>query len=345
MKGVFFVDSARLVAQAGNGGRGCVSFRREKFIPRGGPDGGDGGKGGDVILRADKDVASLVDIYYNPQRRAEDGKPGRGKQCAGRDGRDAVVLVPLGTVVAREDTREVIGELLEHGQELVVARGGRGGLGNMHFATPSRQAPRIATPGEPGEKVELRLELKSIAEIGLVGYPNAGKSSLLRALTAARPKVAAYPFTTRHPIIGTMEVEGFPPLRIADIPGLIDGAHKGVGLGHDFLRHIERTHLLLFVLDMAGVDGRAPEADFQNLRRELELYNKGLAERPYLVVGNKMDLPEAQQGLENFRKALGIEPILVSAITGFGIENLRTVLLQRWLQLAEASRNPVQRGS
>ena len=213
--------------------------------------------------------------------------------------------MPPGTLVRHEADGALVGELLADGKELVVARGGRGGLGNMHFATSSHRAPREFTPGTPGEQFVLRLELKSIADIGLVGFPNAGKSTLLRALTAARPKVAAYPFTTLHPVIGTLEIEDAARLRIADIPGLIDGAHQGIGLGHDFLRHIERTRLLVFIVDMAGVDGRDPADDFAGLRRELELYHADLARRPVLLVANKMDLPEAKEKLRNFKKRTG----------------------------------------
>ena len=334
MKTITFIDRARLYVYAGNGGNGCASFRREKYIPRGGPDGGDGGRGGSVILRADKNVDSLIDLYYEPHRRAEHAGPGRGKQCTGRDGRDLRVRVPPGTLVRHEADGAPVGELLADGQELVVARGGRGGLGNMHFATSSHRAPREFTPGTPGEQFVLRLELKSIADVGLVGYPNAGKSTLLRALTAARPKVAAYPFTTLHPIIGTLGIDEIESLRIADIPGLIDGAHQGVGLGHDFLRHIERTKLLVFVVDMAGVDGRDPADDWDSLQRELELYNAELARRPALVVANKMDLPEAAERLKDFRKRTKTRPIPISAATGEGTEKLKEEIVRRWRDLA-----------
>ncbi|MBU1693575.1 MAG: GTPase ObgE [Verrucomicrobia bacterium] len=340
MKAITFIDRVRLYVYAGNGGNGSASFRREKYIPRGGPDGGDGGHGGSVILRADKNVDSLLNLYYEPHRRAEHGGPGRGKQCTGRDGRDTRVPVPPGTTVWREAGGEFVGEVLEGGQELVVARGGRGGRGNMHFATPSHRAPRECTPGIPGEQYILRLELKSIADIGLVGYPNAGKSTLLRALTPARPKVAAYPFTTLHPVIGTLEFDEVRQLRIADIPGLIDGAHQGVGLGHDFLRHIERTRLLVFVLDMAGVDGRDPVDDFTGLRLELELYNADLARRPCLVAANKMDLPEAAERLRDFKKRTGEKPLPISAVTGEGIGELKDKLIRRWKKLSSAAPPP-----
>lgn len=328
MKSLTFADRVRLHAYAGNGGNGCVSFRREKFIPKGGPNGGDGGHGGSVILRADKNVDSLLDIYFDPHRRATHGGHGLGKQCTGRDGEDRIVPVPCGTVVTVEETGALVGEILEDGQELVVARGGRGGLGNMHFATSTHQAPREATPGVLGEAVVLRLELKSVAAVGLVGYPNAGKSTLLRAVSSARPKVAAYPFTTLHPVIGTIMYDEVRRLRVADIPGLIDGAHQGVGLGHDFLRHIERTQFLLFVVDMAGVDGRNPADDFENLRRELERYDEALVQRPFLVVANKMDLPAAVENLPEFKRRTGQKPLPVSAATGTGIEELKQRLWQ-----------------
>lgn len=329
MKGVRFIDRVRVYVYAGNGGDGRSSFRREKFIDKGGPDGGDGGRGGSVYLRGSKDVDSLLDLYYDPHRRAGHAGHGAGKQCTGANGKDLYVKVPCGTEVRDEESGELIGEVLEDGQDLRVARGGKGGLGNMHFATPSHRAPTECTAGEAGEEKVLVLELKVVAQVGLVGYPNAGKSTLLRALSAAQPKVAAYPFTTLHPIIGTVVYDDYEKLRVADIPGLIDGAHKGLGLGHDFLRHIERTRFLVFVIDMAGVDGRDPSDDYLNLRKEVELYSAGLAERPFLVVANKMDLPAARERIDAFARRTGQSPLPVSAEQGDGIPALKDELRKR----------------
>ena len=329
MKGVTFVDRVRAQVFAGNGGDGCSSFRREKFIPFGGPDGGDGGHGGSVYLRGSHDAGSLLDLYYQPLRRAEHGGKGRGKQCNGRCGADVYVDVPCGTVVKDYETGELIGEVIEKGATLLVAKGGRGGLGNMHFTTSTHQAPREFTEGTPGETRTLLVELKTMADVGLVGYPNAGKSTILSAISRARPKIAAYPFTTLHPIIGTIDFGDFSTLRMADIPGLIDGAHKGVGLGHDFLRHIERTKFLLFVIDMAGVDGRNPVDDYRSLKKELKLYSKELAGRDFMVVANKMDLPEAAAKLKEFVRRTKIRPLAIAAATGEGVAELKESLRER----------------
>jgi GTP-binding protein len=329
MRAVTFKDRVLVHVYAGNGGNGCCSFRREKFIPKGGPDGGDGGRGGSVYLCASKDTGSLLDLYFQPHQRAGHGGHGGGKQCTGRNGRDLRVPVPCGTEVRLKETGERLGEVIRTGDELVVARGGAGGLGNMHFATPSHRAPTRCTPGGKGEQNTLVLEMKSVAEVGLVGYPNAGKSTLLRALTPARPRVAAYPFTTLHPVIGTVTYDDFTRLRIADIPGLMDGAHAGIGLGHDFLRHIERTSFLLFVVDLAGVDGRDPADDYAGLRKELELYGKDLAARPFLVVANKMDLPAARERYAEFVRRTHKRAMRISAETGEGIEALKKTLRQK----------------
>ncbi len=326
MKQIPFKDRVQIHVLAGKGGDGVASFRREKFIPRGGPSGGDGGRGGHVFLRASRNVSSLVHLYYEPIQRAEAGGPGRSKQQYGRNGRDRWIEVPCGTEVRRAEDGDWVGEVLAHGDTLRVARGGKGGLGNCHFATPSHRAPRECTPGEPAEEYKLILEMKLVADAGLVGYPNAGKSSLLRVLSAARPKVAPYPFTTLHPAPGTVIFDDLTTLRVTDIPGLIDGAHRGVGLGHDFLRHIERTSLLVLVLDMAGVDGRDPAADHAHLLEELQLYRADLMERPRLVVANKMDLPDAQEHLTDFIRTAGIQPLPVSALTGAGIPELKAAL-------------------
>ncbi len=302
-----FVDRATITVRGGSGGHGCCSFRREKYVPRGGPDGGDGGSGGEVILRATTGQQSLADLLYNRHYSAPDGNAGRGKNMHGGKAPDIVLTVPIGTVVYDDETGAEVVDLKSDGQQFVIARGGRGGRGNARFLSNFNRAPRDCEPGEPGETRTVSLELKTIADVGLVGYPNAGKSTLLRALSAARPKIAPYPFTTLHPMVGIVEYDDYFRISLADIPGLIDGAHANIGLGHAFLRHIERTHLLAFVLDMGGVDGRCPWEDFRHLQRELELYMKGLSSRPAVIVANKMDLPESEGNLTLLREELSNE--------------------------------------
>jgi len=326
MKTITFVDRLRLQVHAGNGGNGCRAFRRDKYEPHGGPSGGDGGRGGSVILRADKNCTSLLDLYFQPIQRAEHGEPGRGKDQYGRHGADRIVLVPMGTEVSDAETGVWIGEVIADGTEMLVARGGKGGLGNRHFTTSSHQAPTETTPGERGEQKKLMLEMKTVADVGLVGYPNAGKSSLLRVISPARPKVGAYPFTTLYPNIGTVEYEDYKCVRVADIPGLLKGAHEGFGLGHDFLRHIERTHFLLIVLDMAGTEGRNPVEDYRNLLEELKLHRAELLERPRKIVANKMDLPEAVENLKGFKRRTRQKVLQISAQTGLGIAELKQAL-------------------
>ena len=285
-----FVDQIRIFAQAGNGGRGCVSFRREKFVPKGGPDGGDGGRGGDVILQANRHVDNLSSLFYEPIIKAQNGGHGMGKKMAGRSGASKVVNVPLGTLVHRlaSEKSEIrnlkfdiqpLVDLTRDGEKFVLCRGGVGGKGNVHFKSSRNRAPREYTDGEEGERGYFLLELRTIADAALVGYPNAGKSTLLRKISAARPKVAAYPFTTLHPIIGVVEFQGYRRATIADIPGLIEGAHRGLGLGHEFLRHIMRCRVLLFVVDVAGSEGRNPGEDLRNIRREIALYDPQLSQR------------------------------------------------------------------
>ncbi len=310
-----FVDRVKISVKGGRGGNGCVSFHREKFVPRGGPDGGNGGNGGSVVLKADVNEQSLIDLSYNRHYDAANGPNGKGKNMYGRNADNVVVKVPVGTVVNDAETGEFLGDLDTAGMELVVAAGGKGGKGNAAFATSGNRAPRIAEEGTEGEEKLLLLELKTIADAGLVGYPNAGKSTLLRALSAAKPKVAPYPFTTLHPMVGVVEYEDFSRLTVADIPGLIDGAHRNVGLGHHFLRHIERTHLLIYVIDMAGIDGRTPWDDFRHLQNELELYMKGLSKRPALIAANKMDLPESAENLALLQDELAAEPIEIIPIS------------------------------
>src|SRR5438045_7120593 len=311
-----FVDRVKVFAQAGKGGRGCVSFRREKFVPKGGPDGGDGARGGNVILRADRHVDNLVNLFYEPLIKAKNGGHGMGKKMTGRAGIDKIVKVPVGTIVWPERAEErptsnwqqsalanrqsviPVVDLARDGEEFVLCRGGAGGKGNVHFKSSRNRAPRQYTEGEEGEQQHFLLELRTIADAGLVGYPNAGKSTLLGKISEARPKVAIYPFTTLHPIVGVVEFPDYRRATIADIPGLIEGAHHGLGLGHEFLRHITRCRILLFVVDVAGSEGRNPIEDLQNLRREIDLYDARLSRRPWYLIANKMDLPGAEENLE-----------------------------------------------
>ena len=281
-------------------------------------------------MRGSKDVASLLDLHFAPIVRAEHGEKGRGQQQYGHGGEDKYVPVPAGTEVRDAETGEWVGEVLADGETLKVAQGGRGGLGNMHFKTSTHQAPTEFTEGTMGETKTLVLTMKTVAEVGLVGYPNAGKSTLLGKLSAARPKVAAYPFTTRHPQVGTLEFDATHSIRVADVPGLLKGAHLGVGLGHDFLRHVERTKFLLFVVDMAGVDGRNPAEDYMNLREELRLYNPELAERPYAVIANKMDEEAAKKNLAAFRRRTKEKPLPACAELGEGVDEVKRLLFDRF---------------
>ncbi len=332
MKHVVFKDRVKLYIRAGNGGNGCVSFRREKFIPKGGPDGGDGGHGGSVILRCDVNEDSLLPLYYKPHQRAKHAQQGMGSHCHGRNSDDCIVKVAPGTVVTDAETDEFLGELLNDGEELVVAKGGKGGLGNLRYKSSTNQAPREFTEGTLGEEKVLWLELKLKADVGLVGYPNAGKSTLLSRLTHAHPKIAPYPFTTINPIVGTMEYENFSRLKFADIPGLIDGAHEGVGLGHQFLRHIERSRFILFILDMAGTDDRNPTDDFLHLKEELRLHMEELSCTPYLVVANKMDSPGADEKLKEFKSRTDENIIEISAELGEGLEPIKEYLYKHFFE-------------
>ncbi len=318
-----FVDKITIKVQGGDGGNGCMSFRREKFVPFGGPNGGDGGKGGDVVLVADPGEQSLVYMVYKRHHRGDRGEHGRGSDQHGKGGKDKILRVPIGTIVKDIDNDlEVITDMDEPGKRFILARGGKGGKGNMRFATSTNKAPREHEPGTPGELVQIELELKSIANVGFVGYPNAGKSTLLGALSAAKPKVAPYPFTTLHPVVGTVDYPDYYRMSIADIPGLIDGAHDNIGLGHDFLRHIERTTVLAYVLDMAGVDGRTPYDDYLSLKNELELYLEGLSDRAVVIFANKMDLPESEENLKELQKVLGgkIQIVPISASESINID-------------------------
>jgi GTP-binding protein len=323
-----FVDCVTLHVRAGRGGDGSASFRREAHVERGGPDGGDGGRGGHVILRGDSNEDSLLRLFFSPDLRAEDGGAGRGQQMHGRNAPDMIVNVPCGTEVFDAESGALLFDIVTHGQEAVIAAGGRGGLGNVHWKSSTHQAPTECTPGEAGQEFRLRLELKSIAEVGLVGFPNAGKSSLLAAISDAHPKVGAYPFTTLNPMIGTIVYPDYSQVRVADIPGLVEGAHTGVGLGVAFLRHLARARLLLYVVDAAGVDGRTPWDDYRALRREIGLYDAALLKRPSLLVANKLDLPEAAAHLEPLARRARRQAIAVSTLDGRGLPDLLRRLKQ-----------------
>ena len=297
-----FIDEVKVYLKAGEGGSGCLSFRREKFIPKGGPDGGNGGKGGDVVILCDNNVGDLEAYRWQPHRSAENGQPGMGRLRAGFDGDPLIMRVPPGTQVQDAETGRLVAEVTEPGEQVLLLQGGRGGIGNSAFKNSINQAPRMTTPGKVGETGTFRLSLKTIADLGLVGFPNAGKSSLTRSVTSARPKTAPYPFTTLHVNVGVIDYpDRHGRIFLADIPGLIEGAHENRGLGHRFLKHIERCSLLIFLLDMAGSENRKPWADYAVLDRELKMYSKVLAGKPRLVVANKMDLPASAELLKQFK--------------------------------------------
>jgi len=324
-----FYDETEVKLRAGNGGDGAATFLRQKYLPKGGPDGGDGGKGGDLVLEGDENTGDLRAFHFKNHWDAEHGQAGMGRQKTGASGADCVLKVPCGTIVYDKATGEVVAELLEHGQRVILLEGGGGGLGNIHFKSSTHQAPREFTPGKPGETGEFRFILKSIADIGLVGFPNAGKSSLIALITQARPKAAAYPFTTLNPNLGIIEYpEHHGRLRLADIPGLIEGAHANRGLGHRFLRHIERCGVLLLILDVAAEDGRDPLEDYAQLREELRLYDPSLAAKPHLVGANKMDEPAAAENLQRFREKYGVPTWPISCLSEEGIPALKEALWQ-----------------
>jgi GTP-binding protein len=332
-----FVDQAHIHVRAGDGGKGAVAFRREKFVPKGGPSGGDGGDGASVILEVDGGLSTLLDFRYRKEYAAPAGQPGANKDKYGRAGVDVVLRVPPGTQVFDDTDGQLVCDLREHGQRFVVARGGKGGRGNIHFATPTDRAPRRAEPGLPGEERALRLELKLLADVGLLGFPNVGKSSLIARVSAARPKIADYPFTTLVPNLGMVRLSGERSFVVADVPGLIEGAHKGAGLGDRFLRHLERTRVLVHLLDATAAEGtsRTPLRDFDAINRELALYDPVLAARPQIVVLNKIDLPDVRARRTRLAapfKRRGITLLAISAATGEGIDALLEAV---WKVLAE----------
>jgi GTP-binding protein len=336
-----FVDEVDIHVAAGNGGRGCLAFRREKRVPRGGPSGGDGGHGGSIYVVASPHTNTLINYRFHPEFSAERGQHGQGSNKTGHTGLDLELAVPIGTLVYEkspdpDEPLKLLADLAVEGQRVLVAKGGRGGLGNARFASATNRAPRKVQPGEPGEEKQLRLELKLLADVGLVGFPNAGKSTLIARVSAARPKIADYPFTTLTPNLGVVGLSGDRSFVVADVPGLIEGAHRGLGLGHQFLRHLERTKLLVHVVDVSSASGRDPVEDLNTLRRELELFRPELAAKPQLVAANKMDVAQDDQrvkALERRAKALKLPFFKVSAVTGAGIQEL---LESSWAGLVEA---------
>lgn len=320
-----FVDYAKIYAKAGDGGRGCVSFRREKHVPRGGPNGGDGGRGGNVIFRASCELNTLLDLRYKKEYRAQRGEHGKGSNMHGKDGLDLIVQVPVGTLLKDAESGRAIADLERDGAEVVAARAGRGGLGNANFATSTRQAPRYAQPGEPGEERWLEIELKLLADVGLIGLPNAGKSTLISVISAARPKIADYPFTTLVPNLGVVKPEGLNSFVVADMPGIIEGAHTGTGLGLQFLRHIERTSILLHLVDISDTVTSDPVDDFEKISRELVLYSPELSRKPVAVAGTKLDIVRDGTRLRRLSEYCGdkkLDFFSVSAATGEGIHKL-----------------------
>lgn len=322
-----FIDEVKIYVRSGDGGNGLVAFRREKYVPKGGPAGGDGGRGANVIFKVDEGLRTFMDYRYQKKFVAPNGENGMSKGMHGRKSKDLYLIVPPGTVIKDTDTGEILGDLTQHNQEVVIAKGGRGGRGNCRFATPSNPAPEIAENGEPGEERNLTLELKLMADVGLVGFPSVGKSTLLSITSKAKPKIAEYHFTTLVPNLGVVETKDHKSFVMADLPGLIEGASQGVGLGHQFLRHIERTKVIVHIIDMSATDGRDPYEDYKIINNELEKYNMRLLERPQVVVANKMDMPESKENLEKFKKDLtenneNIEIVEISAFTRENIDNL-----------------------
>ena len=329
-----FIDEARILVKAGDGGNGCLAFRREKYVPRGGPSGGDGGRGGDVSLVSTEHQNTLLQFRFNPEHKAQRGRHGEGSNRTGAEGQSIELLVPVGTVVYDEATGERLHDFTTAGDRFLVARGGRGGRGNQHFATPTHQAPTEHEPGKPGDELRLRLELKLLADVGLVGFPNAGKSTLISRISAAHPKIADYPFTTLEPQLGVVSMDDFRSFVVADIPGLIEGAHLGHGLGVQFLRHIERTHLLAHLVDVSESSGREPAADFATVMAELASFSEELAAKPMILVATKMDAAQDPARVESLREVAeqhGLAFFQISSVTGQGLDELRYAMAERVL--------------
>ncbi|HQU83800.1 MAG TPA: GTPase ObgE [Pyrinomonadaceae bacterium] len=327
-----FLDRVKIRIKAGDGGNGVTAFRREKFVPRGGPSGGDGGVGGSVWIEASEGLNTLLHLRYNPEHKAERGRHGEGSNRFGKDGADAVVRVPVGTQIYDAESGDLIFDFTEHGQRFLAAKGGKGGWGNAHFATPTRRAPKFHYTGRPGEEKELQLELKLIADVGLVGFPNAGKSTLISVISAAKPKIADYPFTTLEPNLGVVDLGDFNTFVVADIPGLIEGASEGAGLGDRFLRHVERTKFNLHLVDVSSLSGRDPVSDYEIINRELANYNEDLANRPQIVVATKLDALDDPERLENLRKRAaedGKQFLEISAVANQGTKELVSVVAKK----------------
>ncbi|MGD1973591.1 MAG: GTPase ObgE [Desulfobacterales bacterium] len=325
-----FFDEAFITVQSGDGGRGCVSFRREKFIPRGGPDGGDGGKGGDVILKSTSQRRTLYPFRFRREFKAKNGGHGQGRRKSGKKGEDLIIEIPPGTLIKDAETNDLLKDFTQPDDAIIIAKGGRGGQGNYRFKTSTHRAPRFAQPGEPGQFLKLKLELKLIADVGIIGLPNAGKSTLISAISSATPKVADYPFTTLTPNLGVVQTGWGKPFVVADIPGLIEGAHNGAGLGTRFLRHIERTHILVHLIDTSAIDTQNPLAGYGIINAELAGYSPQLAEKPQILVLNKMDLPGANQTAKTFQAMIkDRDVLLISALTRKGIEQLISKIIER----------------
>lgn len=324
-----FIDEAIITVQSGDGGSGCVSFRREKFIPRGGPDGGDGGKGGDVVLKTTLRKRTLQHFQFKRQFKAKNGSGGQGKQKTGKNGHDLIIEIPPGTLVSNSETEQILKDLTKPDETFIAAKGGRGGQGNRRFKTSKNRAPRFSQPGEPGETLTLKLDLKLLADVGIIGLPNAGKSTLITSISSAKPKIGNYPFTTLSPNLGVVQTPWGEPFVVADIPGLIEGAHKGAGLGIKFLRHIERTRILVHLIDVLSVDPEDPLKVYYTINKELAMYSSGLAEKPQIVVLNKLDIPDADESANIFKSAAKDKKILlISAINGTGIDELKSQIVK-----------------
>ncbi len=326
-----FIDEAKITVRSGSGGKGCVSFRREKFVPRGGPDGGDGGKGGDIVLKTTSSKRTLYQFRYQNHFKAENGANGQSRQKTGKNGQNLIIELPPGTLVFDANTGRLIKDLVNTGETFVLLKGGRGGQGNTKFKTSTHQTPRFAQPGESGDTQTLKLELKLLADVGIIGLPNAGKSTLIAAISSARPKIGNYQFTTLTPSLGVVRTNGAEPFVVADIPGLIKGAHQGTGLGTQFLRHIERTRILIHLIDVSAIEPEDPLSGYDVINHELRMYDEKLAQKSQIVVLNKLDLPESRQRAEIFQSALKEKKIIsISALTGQGLSELTSKIVQ-WL--------------